>query len=351
MHNAAKTSRFLIDLSSERGSADTDREDSQRGLLRQILASGPIRAADSLQVLNKLAQILIRLAEHAFSLRDASSLHEVSLVLINLPIAEARHIGWYYQALAIRRSGKIDESLRLLERLTDSGPLAYRARALQTLGAIYHRKGQPSEALRFYPEATQAASRENGSDLLTTLLVNQEIACIKSEKGDHRGALADYENLWPLVRIVSRDNPLYFYFYHNELAVEFAELGRIPEAKAASAIALASPFAHAYPEWSATRDEITAKRTSATPSIVAFSRPVEPEPSPQLEPQRQVQIEPQRRLQRSIKLSFDYSANNRNFFQRSVYSIPAIATGVLTAMSILERVLISIGPRAPPSLF
>ena len=230
MQNAAKTSRFLIDFSSELEIADSGIAVSNSKLFQHAVVSQVANAANSHQIFNGLAQRLIQLAEHSFGLRDTNSLQEVSLLLLNLPLAEARKIGQYYQALAVRRSGKIDESLPLLEAVADSAPLAYRARALQTVGAIYHAKGRIDEALRLYPEAGRAASPENGRDLLTILLVNQEIACIKSEMGDHRGALADYENLSPLVQIVARQNPLYFYLYHNELAIEFAELGRIAEA-------------------------------------------------------------------------------------------------------------------------
>ena len=287
MHRAAKTSRFLIDLSSGGEFADSESLTGRDSLLQHIVASRLARAANSSQEFNRLAQKLVQLAEHSFGLRDMDSLQEASLVLLNLPTAEARKIGQYYQALAIRRSGKIDESLPLFEAVADNAPMAFRARALQTLGAINHVKGRLDEALRLYPEAARAASPENGRDLLTTLLVNLDISCIKSEMGDHRGALADYENLSPLVQIVARETPLYFYLYHNELAIEFAELGRVAEAEAACAIALASPFAPAYPEWSATRDEIAVKRQSSTPSIIAINRRPECEHSAQAQPQPQ----------------------------------------------------------------
>lgn len=366
MQNAAKTSRFLIGFSSEREFADSGVAISPSKLLQHAVVSQVAYAANSNQIFKGLAHRLIQLAEHSFGLRDTNSLQEASLLLLNLPFAEARKIGQYYQALAVRRSGKIDESLPLLEVVADSAPLAYRARALQTLGAIYHAKGRIDEALRLYPEASRAASPENGRDLLTTLLVNQEIACIKSEMGDHRGALADYEKLSPLVRIVSRENPLYFYFYHNELAVEFAELGRLAEAEAACAIALASPFASAYPEWSATRDEIAAKRKAASPSFVAIHQVPEAyrtheahhatqvdrahEAHHATEADRATQTQPQRQPEPSRVLIFGRPAYNKDFFQRSTIKFPARAITALNAVSILDRVLICIGSRAPPSL-
>jgi hypothetical protein len=160
--------------------------------------------------------------------------------------------------------------------------------------------------------------------------------------GDHRGALADYENLSPLVWIVGRQNPPYFYFYHNELAVELAEAGRLAEAEAALSVALASPFAHAYPEWHETRDEIAAKRASATPSVVAVKRIPLPVPSPQAA--RKCKAKP------SIKLAFSCSASNKDFFQRSTLNFPATTFIALNAVSILDRMQICIGPRAPPAL-
>jgi tetratricopeptide (TPR) repeat protein len=360
MQNVANTSRFLTDFSSERGVADSGIAVSHTKLLRQAVISQLAYTANSRHVFNGLAQRLVQLAEHSFGMRDMDSLREASLVLLNLPTDEARKIGQYYQALAVRRSGKIDESLPLLESVADNAPLAYRARALQTLGAIHHAKGRIDEALRLYPDANRAASPKNGRDLLTTLLVNLDISCIKSEMGDHRGALADYENLSPLVQIVARQNPLYFYLYHNELAIEFAELGRIAEAEAACAVALASPFAAAYPEWSDTRDEIAAKRQAASPSVVAIHQVPEVDRTREAdritevhratEADRATKAEPQLKPKPVIKFAFSFPASNKDFFQRSTITVPARAAIALNAVSILDRVLICVGSRAPPSL-
>src|SRR5438552_11897500 len=132
MQNAAKTSRFLIDFSLERDLADSGIVISQSKLLQRVVAGRLAYVANSSQLFNNLTKQFVRLAEHSFALRDIDSLQESSLVLQSLPVAEARKIGRYYQALAIRRSGNIDESLPLLEAVADSAPLNYRARALQT---------------------------------------------------------------------------------------------------------------------------------------------------------------------------------------------------------------------------
>jgi hypothetical protein len=66
------------------------------------------------------------------------------------------------------------------------------------------------------------------------------------------------------------------YDYLNSLAVELAETGRIEEAKDAIGIALRSPFADRYPNWTATRGEIADKerRTSYRPRIFSLAGPL-----------------------------------------------------------------------------
>lgn len=155
--------------------------------------------------------------------------------------------------------GQRDEADALLEKVADDGPITYRARAIQTLGTNNHANCQLDEALRLQLEALRVASDKDARGLQTTLLAHLAISHLTSDAGDHKGALSVLESIAPLVQIVRRTNPLYFYFYHNELAVEFGELNRIAEAESASAIALASPFAPAYPEWAETRQELEAK--------------------------------------------------------------------------------------------
>jgi hypothetical protein len=82
---------------------------------------------------------------------------------------------------------------------------------------------------------------------------------VRSIDGDHSRALADLDRLWPMVRLASYEHPALRYDYLNSLAVELAETGRFEEAKHAVEIALRSPFSDRYPNWRATRDEITDK--------------------------------------------------------------------------------------------
>jgi tetratricopeptide (TPR) repeat protein len=336
------TNRFITDSSSKVGLAGSEDVVSQGGLIQHIIASHVAQTVYAQEAFHKLTNALIHFAEQAYTLRDLEALEEVSRVLMNLRIDAAWQIGLYYHALAVKRKGQIDEAEALLETVAYNAPTTYRARAIQTLGTSHHTKCRLDEALKCQVEALRVASDRNAHGLQTTLLAHLEISHIKSDTGDHKGAFAILDSLSPLVQIVSRQNPLYFYFYHNELAVEFGELGRIAEAKAACKIALAYPFASAYPEWAETRLELEAKRTSATPSVIAISRV--PEPSPQAEPQR--------KPHRSQPLLAAWLASENTLLQRPSITTAPIATiaGAQITQSILDRVLICIGPRAPPEL-
>jgi tetratricopeptide (TPR) repeat protein len=343
MQAAAMTNRFLTGCSSKLEFADSEIVVRHGTLIRHTVASHLAQTVHSLETSLKLANALIHSAEQAYMLRNVDALLEASTGLMNLPIDAARQIGLYYKALGINREGHRTEAEALLEKLADDAPITYRARAIQTLGANHHDKGQLDEALRLQFEVLRVASDKNANGLHSTLLAHLEIATVTSLKEDHRGALAILESISPLVQIVSQQNPLYFYFYHNELAVEFGELNRIAEAEAASAIALASPFAKAYPEWAETRQELDAKRTSATPSIVAINRAPEAVQSAQPEPRRKP--EPPR------SLAFSWAAGFRNSFHISATLFPATARSARIPISILDRVLIGAGPRAPPPAF
>lgn len=341
------TSRFLIGYSSKAGFADSETVVTHGGLLQHIVVSHLAQTVHSPVAFLKLTNSLIHLAEHAYMLRDLDALQEVSKVLMNLPIAGSRQTGLYYHALALNRKGQRDEAEALIETVADDAPITYRARAIQTLGGINRDAGQLDEASRFQLEALRVAPNKNAHGLQTALMAQLEISHVKSDTGDHEGALAILESLSPLVQVVGRKNPLYFYFYHNELAVEFAELGRLAEAEAASAIALGSPFAHAYPEWSATREEIAAKRDSASPSVVAINRATEAGASRQVQPEHEAV-----RVSSLGVNSPERSLARKDCLQRSLIAIAPqrVIAQIGITKSILERVLCRIAPRAPPTL-
>jgi hypothetical protein len=285
MQTAANTSRFLTDSSSNRAFAELERLLTSDGMLHRAILWRVAQAVDSRQPFIDLANKLIDLAEHAYGRREMSSLEETSLILMNLPIVGAQRIGLYYHGLTLKRKGKIEEAQSLLESVADNAPNAYRARAIQSLGAIQYSFGKPGEALRYYLDSLRAADQDN-RDLLTTLYAYFEISHLQSDDGDHAGALATLEKVFPLVRIASSQNPSYFYNYWANTAFELGRIGRIDEAESALSIALAWPFALDYPEWYETRDDLAQKRASQTASVAASNRDPVAAAAPEKSPER-----------------------------------------------------------------
>jgi len=285
METAANRNRFLTGCSSKVGLTDPKIAVGRRGLLEHLVASHLAETVQSQELFAKLTDDLIRLAEQALVIRKVDALEEVSQVLINLPVDAAREIGAYYYALAINRKGHTEEAKTLLQRVADNAPITYRARAIQTLGGIHHASGLLDEALRFQLEALRAASDRNAHGLQTRLMAGFEVWIIKSLDGDHKGALSGLRSLSPLVNLVSEEKPFYFYLQCSELAIELGELGHLAEAEETLEIALRSPYASAYPNWAETRQELAAKRTSATPSVVPVRQTAEGIPASRTEPQ------------------------------------------------------------------
>ena len=268
------------------------------------------------------------------------AVEQATQLMLALPLSkQLESIARYYQALYRWRQGEVDNTCQF-ERAVEEVPVQYKARALQTIGLTYQRRGEIDGALPFFLAAGRAAAN---CDLLTLVESQEMIAVVRSMHGDHKQALADLEGLFPLVRAVGKYYPASYYEFLNSLAVELGEVGRLAEAEAACAIAVASPFAETHSNWSETHDTLAAKRESATPSVVAINRPTEAAPSRQAKPQR--------KPKRVTGFAFSCLARDKDFFQRSTVKIPAAAKIVLNAVNILARMLICIGPRAPPALF
>jgi tetratricopeptide (TPR) repeat protein len=202
-------------------------------------------------------------------MRDVVALDEISRALISVPLAEATTTGRYYQAVITKRRGNLEAARVELEQLDTCGrsPLI-RARSLLTLGTVYESQGRISEAARLYIETSRSAANV---DPLAFFGAHSQLSAIKSTEGDHRAALADLEQLWPLLRLASRAYPHLFYLYHNDLAYELAQVGRIEEARQHSEIAISSPLAPAYPEWLETGQDLA--RQLERPAQVFVSAP------------------------------------------------------------------------------
>jgi tetratricopeptide (TPR) repeat protein len=315
--------------------ADLESIVSPGGLYRHVSLTQLTHALNSHQTINSLANKLTWVAERAYNLRNFEVVQEASRALAHLPSVSAQHVGTYYSALATYRNGQAEESWQLLEKVLNDGPPAYKARAMQAMGALYYDFGKSEDALKYHIEALRMTSLNNRCDLLTVLLAHLEISHIASDQGDHQKALYALEKALPIVRLVAKENPFYFYLFQNELACELGENGRFAEAEAASLIALSSSHADAYPNWAETRQEIAARRLSASKSQIAFRRLSSPTPN------RSTRLIPDRK---PIQTLFRGVVARRAVYKVTPLSIDHTAI----ASPILKYIHECLRPRSPP---
>jgi tetratricopeptide (TPR) repeat protein len=254
----------------------------QPGYFQQLIRTLLARHIYTIEGFQYLGRRLAAISRYALLSRQMDVVEQVSQIMLALPISdEFRNLGFYYQANSLSWQKDFNQARQLFESIVDKVTPEYRARALQCIGATYFDNGQPDAALPFYLSAGKIAA---DCDLLTVVESQKMTAVVRSIHGDHKQALALLENVFPLVRAIGKHYPAKYCDFLNSLAVELGEVGRVDEAQAACSIALASPFAPAYPEWAETRDELEAKHTSATLSVVAFTQMPESKSAPQPEP-------------------------------------------------------------------
>lgn len=274
MHMAPKISLVLIGFSSLKRFAESEEAISFPGFYQQ-LASGLVRSVRNKQVLSALGDRLVLLAEHAHAFRQFDALEETSQILVNLPLRQYENIGHYYRGLRIQKLGRgdLEQAARIIESAAETAPPRYRARALISLAGNSLCRGDSRFALSLYSEAVRVGSRDGPLDLFATIHTQKMAAVINGLEGNHHGAVARLETLFPLACSVRASQPHLYYDYLNSLAVELCEVGRLEEAGNASRIALASPFVRAYPEWRETSEEIELRGRRASRSTVAVGTP------------------------------------------------------------------------------
>ena len=272
MQASANSNLILTDLSSFKPLAGLHKDISHAAFHYQII-SELMRGVYRKQTFSQLGNTLVALAQHSYSLRLTDAVEKASDFLLNLPLGpEYQSVGRYYQALCIYRRGEADEARILLERVAGSLPLPFRAKARLAMSGICYESGDLHSFLLLNLEASRLAACSDWRDPQTFVKAQRNIAVLKSVDGDHRGALADLERLFPLARALGRWQPYLYYEHLNSLAVELMETASLEEAQNASEIALASLFAGASPEWQETRDEIELRRRRPSRSVVAFHR-------------------------------------------------------------------------------
>jgi tetratricopeptide (TPR) repeat protein len=237
--------------------------------LQQAILLNCFNAAKNIE---EQTRVLIRLAEIAYGARDYPALNTLSQALITIPFKPAQNAATYYRAVLFKRAGQFDRAASALADL-------HQPRALLTLATIYENKGEWGEATRLHVEAMRRAKE---TDAFAFVCAALQLATIRAVDGDHAGSLAEFQSAGPMVRTVAKTQPYLYPLWCNALAVEMAALGRVEEAQAASAVAIASPLAHAYPEWQETAAEIAEQQPSRTVVAVAVT-PTEAD-APQLRP-------------------------------------------------------------------
>lgn len=266
MKISAKNSLVLPDSSSFKWVAELGK---QQGLHQQALLE-LFKSLKTKRDIIELATRLVTLVEHNYYHRRLEVVESISQALINLPLPLAfKQVGQYHMAICINRQGRFEEAQKQFEVLADEIRHRYKSRAILSMAYIANEKADFQSALPLYVEASRLAGTQEFKDPSVKIVAQRTIAVIKSKYGDHEGALADLNSLFPGVRAVSRQDPYLFYEHLNSLAVELAELGRLEEAKHASKTALTSAYAHAYPQWQETFDEIALKSQRASRSSVA----------------------------------------------------------------------------------
>jgi len=270
MQASANSNLILTELSSFKRLAGLHQDISHSAFYQQVL-SKLVKGVYRKETFTELGDRLVALVRHAYAFRQMRTVQETSQLLLNLPLGrEYESVGRYYRALCIYRRGGSSEARMLLEQEVGELPLRFRAKALLAISATYYQSGDLTSFLLLNVEASRAATSSGLRDPHTFVKSQQHLAILKSIDGDHRGALADLERLFPLARVLGQSQPYLYYVHLNSLAVELMEVGRLEEARNASKIALASPLAGAYPEGRETREEIELRGRRASRSVVAF---------------------------------------------------------------------------------
>jgi hypothetical protein len=272
MQKAASNRHFLMDIFSSRKRAEALGTPRGCGLYHQEIISAALKKLGDKQSRSSFGRALVSMVEQAHVFRRMDAVDQISSALVGLGLPqEFTVIGAYFQALCVRQDpdGGLSRSTALLENVVGHAPPHYRAKALLSLGTNAKSAHDYESGLKLYFEAARVAVGE-WRDSETAVQAQKMLAVVKSIAGDHRGALASLEALYPLARTVAPFHPHQYFDYLNSLAVELGVAGRLEEAARICNLVVVSPFSQANPEWSETRDEIAQRGRRASRSFVSL---------------------------------------------------------------------------------
>ena len=139
MEIATNRSFVLTELSSFDKLADLHAA-IRHGGFYQVIAEGLIEAGQMRQGYQGLAARLATIAEQAYAFRKTEIVQTLSHALLALPVGPGiEAVGQYFQALCLQKFGvgEVERATHLLERVAVEAPVAYRLRAMQSLGTNY----------------------------------------------------------------------------------------------------------------------------------------------------------------------------------------------------------------------
>jgi hypothetical protein len=201
----------------------------------------------------------------AQAFRQIERVGQLAEVLNNIPIKEYQFIAQYYLIWCNYSDSRYE--VEKLEKIVEH-TRTYKAKVLASRAAIDVYQGNIESAFYFYTEAL----KEN-SNISDYIHISRAIAVLKGMEGSHNTALAELENLLPILK---HAEPFVYSDVLNSYAVELCEVGRLTEASNVSKFISASPFVAHYPEYRETISDVN-HRLAKKRSIVRFNLP-DPEP-------------------------------------------------------------------------
>jgi tetratricopeptide (TPR) repeat protein len=229
------------------------KDESSFGGLSKI--TGALELVNSQNTLDSLAREINEIARRARVSRQKELCSKASAAVLGLQVSKGlRGVAEFYASLS--QQDGVSDTRRFrqeLARKADTAEPAFLGRVILEIACTYDCEGDLSEARRYYLEAAKAAG---ATDRLTSVQAAANTAVLRSEYGDHLGALQDMWRLFPVIKIASHTYPHIYYKYANNLAVVLSRAGRTDNSRRAIQVALASPLAPRFPEWHETAREI-----------------------------------------------------------------------------------------------
>jgi hypothetical protein len=228
----------------------------------QLAAASAIEAERS--ACRRYLAASIRAGEKAQTVRDRETLERVAEAFRRLPLnSGGQSVGDYYFGLSLCRRGPeyFGQANSFFCGVADSGPAAFRGKALVALATNLVIAGDTKAGLSIHNDAVRIA--ESCGDRALALPVafhaGMSRVFVSIRDGDHHGALIELERLLPIAGAIGQEYPALLHHYQNNLAGSLAAAGRLEEARHVAGWLSQSPYLDLYPESRRTCEEIGSR--------------------------------------------------------------------------------------------